>query len=236
MTALHRIETAACTVQADPSRNGPQYSANLRVPEGADRITVSGKVNTIKDPRHRPLLRSNERAVDPTKHTASQCVKIIRAGDSQPGVQVQWLDYENKRKSLFLYGAWVENGDLPVHCFGGNWDNVSVGHIAAVREGAILVKCATDSHMPEERGFWITHARSPMSKDTKELPPKICAVDALYKAGLGRALRGVEEWSNGTWEKIHENNGRKTWQQIWIEKDSLVGQEGGTVLYVHFDF
>ena len=236
MTALHRIETAACTVQADPSRNGPQYSANLRVPEGADRITVSGKVNTIKDPRHRPLLRSNERAVDPTKHTASQCVKIIRAGDSQPGVQVQWLDYENKRKSLFLYGAWVENGDLPVHCFGGNWDNVSVGHIAAVREGAILLKCATDSHMPEERGFWITHARSPMSKDTKELPPKICAVDALYKAGLGRALRGVEEWSNGTWEKIHENNGRKTWQQIWIEKDSLVGQEGGTVLYVHFDF
>ena len=236
MTALHRIEQAARATQGDSLHAEPQCSANLQATEGADRVTVSGKINTIGNPRHRPLLRPTERAVDPTKHTASQCAKIIRAGDSQPGVQVQWLDYENKRKSLFLYGAWVENGDLPVHCRGGNYDNVSVGQVAATREGAILIKCAADNDKPRERGIWITHARSPMSKETRELPPKICAVDALYKAGLGRALEGAEEWTNDTWEKVNGVDGRKTWQQIWIEKESLVGQERGTVLYVHFDF
>lgn len=226
ITALARIQQA----KAVSSYSEGEYSPALLPPADSAFVTITGKPNEIINPRHRPLLKPNQRAADPKRHTARHLAAIIRAGDSQPGVQVTWLDYENGKKSLFLYGAWVENGEFR------GWDGYEVGMIVATRQGAILVKCRHNPEAPQERGVWITHARSPMSKETKVLPPKLPAVDAMIRAGLGKRLERVPEWSLENWDKVDGIAGMKTWQQVWVEKVPLGSPEGGTVLYVHFDF
>ena len=229
VTALTRIQKAKSLA----SYEGGNYSPTLTPPPDSAFVTVTGKANEIVDPRHRPLLKPSQRAADPTVHTAAHLAAIVRAGDSQPGVQVTWLDYDNRKKSLFLYGAWVENGALP----GGlHWEQFDIGRIVATREGAILIKTRPDPKTPEDRGVWITHARSPMSKATKILPAKLPATDALKRAGLDKHLQGVTEWSLGTWDKLNGVDGRKTWQQVWVENVPLGSPEGGKSLYVHFDF
>lgn len=229
VAALSRIHQAALTYKYE----GRSYTPELLPPQTSALITVTGKPNEIENPRHRPLLKPNQRAADPKIHTASHLAAIIRAGDSQPGVQVTWLDYDNNKKSLFLYGAWVENGDLPAQ---RSWDQYQIGQIVATREGAILIKTRLDENAATERGVWITHARSPMSKETKVLPAKLPAVDAMFRAGLGKHVEGVSEWSLGTWDKVDGVQGRKTWQQVWVEKVPLDSPEGGRALYVYFDF
>lgn len=184
-------------------------------------------------------MKASERGADPKRHTAAHCAQIIRAGDSQPGVQVKWFDYDHGLKSLFVYGAWIENDDLPASVSPNGWDAFEAGRIVATRQGAVLVKTAASCSEfdDDERGIWITHARTPMSKETKLLPPKLPAVDAIKSAGLGHHLDNVPEWNiESGWTLQNGVAGRKTWQQLWVETEQLPGLEGGQVLYVHFDF
>jgi hypothetical protein len=236
--ALSRIHQAS--LKEYPERHvldkdvAQRYPPTLHPGQTAGQITISGAVNDILNPRHRPLLKPSERAVDPEKHTAGQCATIIRAGDSQPGVQVKWLDYEDNKKSLFLYDAWVENGIIPEEICSDGWDAADISSIVATREGAILVRAVP--HL-SGNGVWITHARLPMSKEDKILPPKLPAVEAMRAAGLAKHLIGVREWSlPSDFRKVNGLNGASTWQQVWVEVEALPASNGGKALYVYFDF
>ncbi len=146
-------------------------------------------------------------------------------------------------KGLFIYGAHVQTGEedgddqvgrqLEALIGGGvSWANIQCGTIVAKRQGAILIKTAPSKHMDDQGiALWITHARLPMPKETKLLPPKLPICDALVSAGLGYLLDGVQEWELKGWEKVEG-----TFQQVWVEEEKLDCAEGGTVLYVHFDF
>jgi hypothetical protein len=250
--ALSRIHQAS--LKEYPERHvldkdfAQRYPPTLHPGQTAGHITVSGAVNDILNPRHRPLLKPSERALDPEKHTAGQCATIVRAGDSQPGVQVKWLDYEDNKKSLFVYGAWVENRILPKEicqdCRESHGKYCSGAHsiityihgnkIVATREGAILVSTARDEF---GNAIWITHARLPMSKEDKILPLKLPAVEAMRAAGLADHLIGVPEWSlPSDFRKVNGLNGASTWQQVWVEVEALPASNGTKALYVYFDF
>ncbi|KAG8778064.1 hypothetical protein FRC12_025195 [Ceratobasidium sp. 428] len=201
----------------------------------------------------RPLLRPAERAqaCDPRVHGAVACAATIRAGDSQPGVLVRWLDPRDSAsqgvqgRNVFVYGAWVEENRLPHWC-----DDVPVGRIVATRDGAILIKTAEHGRQGGY-GLWLTHVRIPLAKGaTGGLNPKLPAADGLRTAGLGAALQTAREWGvcgrvvpvevdskrSSTDAKVELGWEKRsgTWQQTWVEFEEL--RDGGKAAYVYFDY
>ncbi|KAG8715807.1 hypothetical protein FRC11_014802 [Ceratobasidium sp. 423] len=253
LAALERIQ-AAGTERAAKDLNAetanPKYPTDLSPPEVA-KFSVTLKAPFLGSETHtRPLLRPAERAqaCDPRKHSAVACAAVVRAGDSQPGVLVRWLDPRDSStvqgKNLFIYNAFVEENRLPNWC-----DEVPVGKIAATRDGAVLIKTADHGRLGGY-GLWITHVRAPLAKGvTGALNPKLPAVDGLRSAGLGAAVQNVREWNvcgKVVLEQDRRNNESAvkteigwvkrpgTWQQTWVEFEEL--RDGGKAAYVYFDY
>ncbi|QRW10703.1 enoyl-CoA hydratase/isomerase family protein [Ceratobasidium sp. AG-Ba] len=234
----------------------PRFPVDLQPPAHAATLSVSlGAPFLGLQTQHRPLLRPAERAqaCDPRTHSAVQCATVVRAGDSQPGVLVRWLDPRDapsqgvQGRNMFIYGAWVEENRLPSWC-----DNVPVGRIVATRDGAVLIK-STEHGRLGGYGLWITHVRLPLAKGvTGGLNPKLPAVDGLRSAGLGAALENAREWNvcGKTVPVVVEQDKRSsapatkvelgwekrpgTWQQTWVEFEEL--RDGGKAAYVYFDY
>ncbi|KAJ1302020.1 hypothetical protein OPQ81_000855 [Rhizoctonia solani] len=261
LAALERIEAAGtqrdvkdlnaetATSQAT-TESIPKFPVNLLPPEDA-KFSVTLKAPFLGNETHtRPLLRPAERAqaCDPRVHSAVACAAVIRAGDSQPGVLVRWLDPRDSStvqgKNLFVYNAFVEENRLPNWC-----DEVPVGKIAATRDGAVLIKTADHGRLGGY-GLWITHVRAPLAKGVSgALNPKLPAVDGLRSAGLGAAVENAKEW-NVCGKVVLDHNRRNsepgirtelgwekrpgTWQQTWVEFEEL--RDGGKIAYVYFDY
>ncbi|QRW23319.1 enoyl-CoA hydratase/isomerase family protein [Rhizoctonia solani] len=228
----------------------PKFPVDLSPPDEA-KFSVTLKAPFLGNETHsRPLLRPAERAqaCDPRIHSAVTCAVAIRAGDSQPGVLVRWLDPRDsptvQGKNVFVYNAWVEENRLPIWC-----DEVPVGKIAATRDGAVLVKTADHGRLGG-CGLWITHVRVPLAKGVSGgLNPKLPAVDGLRSAGLGAAVQNAREW-NICGKVVLEQDRRNsepgvkvelgwekrpgTWQQTWVEFEEL--RDGGKAAYVYFDY
>ncbi|CAE7187178.1 unnamed protein product [Rhizoctonia solani] len=228
----------------------PKFPVDLSPPQEA-KFSVTLKAPFLGNETHtRPLLRPAERAqaCDPRIHSAVACAAVVRAGDSQPGVLVRWLDPRDSAtvqgKNLFIYNAFVEENRLPSWC-----DEVPVGKIAATRDGAVLIK-TPDHGRAGGCGLWITHVRAPLAKGVSgALNPKLPAVDGLRSAGLGAAVENAKEWNvcgkvalkqdkrssepsittELGWEKRPG-----TWQQTWVEFEEL--RDGGRAAYVYFDY
>jgi hypothetical protein len=229
----------------------PKFPVDLQPPEGAAQLSVTLQAPFLGlDTHTRPLLRPAERAraCDPRVHSAAACAAVIRAGDSQPGVLVRWLDPRDSSdvqgRSVFVYGAWVEESRLPSWC-----DGAPVGKVVATRDGAVLVKTLDHGRLGGY-GLWITHVRVPLAKGVSGgLNPKLPAADGLKSAGLGAALQGAKEWnvcgkvvleqdkrSSGPVVKAELGWERRlgTWQQTWVEFEAL--RDGGKAAYVYFDY
>ncbi|KAG8747732.1 hypothetical protein FRC10_011861 [Ceratobasidium sp. 414] len=223
-----------------------RFPVDLTPPVDAAKLSVTLKAPFLGLGTHsRPLLRPAERAqaCDPRVHSAAACAAVIRAGDSQPGVLVRWLDPRDSApqgvqgRNVFVYGAWVEENRLPHWC-----DDVPVGRVVATRDGAVLVKTAEHGRLGGY-GLWITHVRIPLVKGAAGgLNPKLPATDGLRSAGLGAALQSAREWSicgkvQGKREAKIELGWEKrsgTWQQTWVEFEEL--RDGGKAAYVYFDY
>ncbi|CAE6438259.1 unnamed protein product [Rhizoctonia solani] len=228
----------------------PKFPVDLAPPQEA-KFSVTLKAPFLGNETHtRPLLRPAERAqaCDPRVHSAVACAAVIRAGDSQPGVLVRWLDPRDSStvqgKNIFIYNAWVEENRLPKWC-----DEIPVGKVAATRDGAVLVKTADHGRLGGY-GLWITHVRVPLAKGvTGGLNPKLPSVDGLRSAGLGAAVENAREW-NVCGKVVLEQDRRNselgvrtelgwekrpgTWQQTWVEFEEL--RDGGKAAYVYFDY
>ncbi|CAE6398891.1 unnamed protein product [Rhizoctonia solani] len=249
---LPPVPTSHTAGEATPSIEplNPKFPVDLAPPELA-KLSVTLKAPFMGNETHtRPLLRPAERAqaCDPRVHSAVVCATTIRAGDSQPGVLVRWLDPRDspsvQGKNIFVYNAWVEENRLPSWC-----DDVPVGKIAATRDGAVLVKTA-DHGISGGYGLWITHVRVPLAKGVSGgLNPKLPAVDGLRSAGLGAAVQNAREWNicgKVVLEQDKRNSGPGartelgwekrpgTWQQTWVEFEEL--RDGGKAAYVYFDY
>lgn len=218
-------------------------------PEAGTRSVTLGATFLGLETHTRPLLRPAERAqaCDPRVHSAVACAAAVRAGDSQPGVLVRWLDPRDspdvQGRNLFIYGAWVEESPLPSWC-----NSKPVGKIVATRDGAVLVK-TPDHGQLGGYGLWITHVRVPLAKaGSGALNPKLPAADGLRSAGLGAALQTARVWDIcgkvvfeldkrlGAGSKIDLGWERRlgTWQQTWVEFEDL--RDGGKAVYVYFDY
>lgn len=231
----------------------PRFPVDLQPPEHAAKLSVTLKATFLGlETRHRPLLRPADRAqaCDPRVHSAVACAATVRAGDSQPGVLVRWLDPRDspsqgvQGRNVFVYGAWVEENRLPHWC-----DDAPVGKIVATRDGAVLIK-THDHGRQGGYGLWITHVRVPLAKGvTGGLNPKLPSVDGLRSAGLGAALQTAKEWNicgkvAFGQDKRASERGPKidlgwekrsgTWQQTWVEFEEL--RDGGKAAYVYFDY
>ncbi|KAG9099573.1 hypothetical protein FRC06_005136, partial [Ceratobasidium sp. 370] len=230
-----------------------RFPVDLEPPADAAKLSVTLKSPFLGLETHsRPLLRPAERAqaCDPRVHSAAACAAVIRAGDSQPGVLVRWLDPRDsvvqgvQGRNVFVYGAWVEENRLPHWC-----DDVPVGRIVATRDGAVLLKTAEHGRLGGY-GLWITHVRVPLVKGAAGgLNPKLPATDGLRSAGLGAALQSAREWNicgkvvvdQDKWSsppgaKIELGWEKRsgTWQQTWVEFEEL--RDGGKAAYVYFDY
>ncbi|CAE6397693.1 unnamed protein product [Rhizoctonia solani] len=267
LAALERIEAASvqraaqglnsetATLQSNgevpPSvPANPKFPVDLLPPQDA-KFSVTLKAPFLGNETHtRPLLRPAERAqaCDPRIHSAVACAAVVRAGDSQPGVLVRWLDPRDSAsvqgKNLFIYNAFVEENRLPSWC-----DQVPVGKIAATRDGAVLIK-TPDHGRAGGYGLWITHVRAPLAKGVSgALNPKLPAVDGLRSAGLGAAVQNAKEWNvcgkvvlkqdkrnsePGVKTELGWEKRLGTWQQTWVEFEEL--RDGGKAAYVYFDY
>ncbi|CAE6436939.1 unnamed protein product [Rhizoctonia solani] len=253
LAALERIQAAGAERAAkdlNAETTDPKFPIDLSPPEIA-KFSVTLKAPFLGNETHtRPLLRPAERAqaCDPRVHSAVACAAVVRAGDSQPGVLVRWLDPRNSStvqgKNLFIYNAFVEENRLPNWC-----DEVPVGKIAATRDGAVLIKTA-DHGRAGGYGLWITHVRAPLAKGVSgALNPKLPAVDGLRSAGLGAAVQNVREWNvcgkvvleqdrrnseSGVKTELGWEKRPGTWQQTWVEFEEL--RDGGKAAFVYFDY
>ncbi|CUA71068.1 hypothetical protein RSOLAG22IIIB_04462 [Rhizoctonia solani] len=252
LAALERIQAAGAqrAAQALNTKSATKFPVDLLPPQEA-KFSVTLKAPFLGNETHtRPLLRPAERAqaCDPRIHSAIACAAVVRAGDSQPGVLVRWLDPRDSAtvqgKNLFIYNAFVEENRLPSWC-----DLVPVGKIAATRDGAVLIK-TPDHGRAGGYGLWITHVRAPLAKGVSgALNPKLPAVDGLRSAGLGAAVQNAREW-NVCGKIMHKQDKRSsepgvktelgwekrpgTWQQTWVEFEEL--RDGGKAAYVYFDY
>jgi hypothetical protein len=175
----------------------------------------------------RPLLQSKQRKPDWTIHTAEDILRIINAGDSQPGAQISALT-PNSKTSLFIYGGHLHHdpSKITTHLYEGRWEDIQDGAPIATRDGAVLFKTKLG---PGACGIWITHGRVP-KKAGLPLEPKIPLAQAIVASGHGSILHGVQEWGMG--DEFEEEDG--VWKEVYVK--SVDSGEGGIAQLVYLDF
>jgi len=193
-------------------------------------ITLNCKF--LGGPTHdRPLLQSRQRKPDWKLHTADDILRIISAGDSQPGAQIGPLT-ANSKTSLFIYGGHLHLDDtkVPNRLYSslgyGTWEEIPDGTPVAQRSGAVLFKTKAGG---SACGIWITHGRVP-KKAGSALEPKIPLVQAITASGHGFILQGVGEWELGN--GFEEEEG--VWKEVYVR--SISDEKGGIAQLVHWDF
>jgi hypothetical protein len=225
ITALFRVcETSSSTIAAGQ----PIVSARPKAEWGARSITADKPF--LGGPVHdRHLLQSKSRRPDWATHTARDVLRIIAAGDSQPGGQIPPFKTDSKT-ALFAYGACVHDdpSTIPAHLYEryGSLDAVPNGTVLATRDGAVFVK--TEQRFGGGAGVWITHGRPPKKSLKDPLDPKVPMVDAIKKAGHGAALEGVQEWTQDGFEYRAGE-----WQAVYVKS---VEVDGGIGQMVYWNF
>ena len=162
----------------------------------------------------RPLLQSNKRKPSFSIHTAQDVLRIVNAGDSQPGAQLGPLTTTSK-SSLFVYGAHIhlDSATVPPHLYQAmgfaTYDDIPDGRIIALRSGSVFMKTRSPG-----AGVWITHGRIP-KKAGSPLEPKIPMVKAVRDAGHGAVVENVQEWPQEVYREIPG-----TWQQVYVRTEN----------------
>lgn len=194
----------------------------------------------------RPLLQSKSRKPDWNIHDAYDVLRIISAGDSQPGGQIPALTQDSKT-SLFAYGAIIHEkiSSIPKDLYvdkWGKWNDIPNGTIIAVRQGAIFIKTKPVSFVPSQTnstrdvkkgiaaGIWITLGRLPKKNIKEPLEPKIPMVEAVKRAGHGRSVEGVKEWEQveGDWDYKEGE-----WKAVYVKR---VESGDGIAQLVYWNF
>ncbi len=170
--------------------------------------SVTHGVHFLDGPTHeRPLFQTKQRKPDFNMHTAEDVLRIVNAGDSQPGAQLAGLTRES-RTSLFADGAHVhlDSATVPAHLHQilryEQYGEIPNGRILATRSGSVFIK--TKRADISGAGEWITHGRVP-KKAESPLDPKVPILQAIRDAGHGAALEGVQEWPQESFKKVEGN-------------------------------
>ena len=212
--AIVALITAMIRVYITASPLGPTAWLELQPKEAWATLSVTLGARFLGGPTHeRPLLQSKQRKPDFRIHHALDILRIVNAGDSQPGAQLGSLTEESKT-SLFMYGAHIhrERDGVPPHLYEALgydcYEDIPNGEIIATRLGSVFFKTKLSPHAGA--GVWITHGRVP-KKVGSPLQPKVPIVEAIQDSGHGSALIRVLEWSQETFE---ETPGE--WQQVYV--------------------
>lgn len=229
--AMLALFTALFRVYETVTHEGLEVYVNAKPKVEWGKKSITTNEPFMGGPVHdRHLLQSKSRRPIWEYHTASDVLRIISAGDSQPGGQLPPLTTDSKT-ALFAYGACIHRDPLtvPVHLYEETWGtlgNVPNGTILAVRDGAVFIK--TEQRDGCGAGIWISYGRLPKKSMKDPLDPKVPMVDAIRKAGHGAALEGVKEWKQDGFE-YREGE----WQAVYVKS---VAVDDGVAQLVYWNF
>lgn len=183
--------------------------------------------------RNRPQIPPKQRKPDWKVHTADDVCRIIHSSDSQPGAQIGPL-VKSVKSNLFVYGAHThcDVRSIPRTLYTSQgfatWDAIPTGSVVATRDGAVFFKTVpTSAGSDGAIGVWITYGRI-IKKVGQPLDPKIPLVEALKASGQEQALKGVQEWSQATFEEVPG-----TWQEVFVRTEI---QDGKLAQLVYWNF
>jgi hypothetical protein len=198
-----------------------------------EKYSLTGNSVFLGGPTHeRPLIPAKARRPVWGTHTAADVLRIMNASDSQPGAQLGPLTPDSKT-CLFAYGAHVHWAvrDVPRTLYTSlgyaRWDDIPDGRIIGTRYGAVFIKTHQDD-ADDAAGVWITHGRIP-KKAGSPLEPKAPMAEAVMDSGHGKAVEGVQEWPQASFEEAEEG----VWQEVWVKTEVV---EGGLAQCVYWDF
>lgn len=231
-TALHSLITAILRVYSKIANVTVEDRLSVKPEVGWEKYSLTGGVVFQGGPTHeRSLIPAKARKPSWEVHTAEDVARIINASDSQPGAQFPPLTSDSKT-SLFAYGAHLHSSPRAVPrtlytSLGyAGWDDIPDGRVIATRHGAVFIKAKA---LPgASAGVWITHGRVP-KKAGSPLEGKVPMLQAILDAGHGKAVEGVQEWKQDSFDESEEG----VWQEVWVKTEVV---EGGLAQCVYWDF